>query len=179
MNRPETRIDLLKKGNEQAIQEIYNEYRTGFFLFAGKYKLDNEIILDVYQDAIMALCENAQKGKLDNLKSSLKTYFFAIGKYMIFAKLRDRNKNISFEKLENIHFEWEDYTKEKNDTDVLMLQASLSKMGGKCVEILRLFYYQEKDLDEITQLMRYENKDVAKSQKSRCLKKLKELLTPN
>lgn len=179
MNSPHNRIALLKKGDDRTIHEIYEEYRAGFFLFAGKYKLGDEIVLDVYQDAIIALCENAQKGKLDTLESSLKTYFYAIGKYMLFAKLRERNKNITFEKLENIHFEWDEYSEEENDTEVQSLRASLSKMGGKCEEILRLFYYQERNLDEITQLMQYDNKDVAKSQKSRCLKKLKELLTPN
>jgi DNA-directed RNA polymerase specialized sigma subunit len=41
---------------------------------------------------------------------------------------------------------------------------------------LQLFYYEEKKLDEIQEQLGYTSKDVLKSQKSRCLKQLKELI---
>lgn len=179
MDRAEKRIVLLKQRDERTINEVYQEYRHGFILFAKRYKLDDDTVLDVYQDAIIALCENAEKGKLDELQSSLKTYLFSIGKYMIFAHLRKNQKKIDFENIDNFHFEWEDYTEEKDNIEINKLRASFSQMGAKCQEILRLFYYQERNLDEITSIMQYENKDVAKSQKSRCIKQLKELIKSN
>ena len=93
--------------------------------------------------------------------------------------LRKEQKNIEYENIDNFHFEWEEYADEEDNEEIKQIRASFSKMGEKCQEILRLFYYQEKNLDEITNIMQYQNKDVAKSQKSRCIKQLKELIKPN
>ena len=57
-----------------------------------------------------------------------------------------------------------------------MLQKGLNKLGDQCKKVLELFYYEEKKLDEIQSILGYTNKDVLKSQKSRCLKQLKELI---
>lgn len=170
------KIALLKEGDKWTLQEIYKQYRTGFLLFATRFPLNENDILDIYQDAVIALWENAQKGKLDHLESSLKTYLFAIGKYMIYAKLRDNNKEDSYAEIEDFVADWEEYSEGMDDEEIEEIRTSFAKLGAKCQEILRLFYYQEWNLDEITKMMNYENKDVTKSQKSRCIKSLRELL---
>ncbi|MBF6608815.1 MAG: sigma-70 family RNA polymerase sigma factor [Flavobacterium sp.] len=167
-------IRMLKTGDEKVIRQVYDGYKPGFMLFAKKYSLGDDLILDIYQDAMIALCENARKGKLDALKSSLKTYFFAIGKYMIYAKLKKEDKTTWFEQIEDVHFEWELSDEEDNES-IQILNQAFEGLGAQCKQILKLFYYEERNLDEITVLMDYENKDVAKSQKSRCLKQLKAL----
>lgn len=177
MKETDITVNLLKQEDEKTIRDIYNEYRPGFLLFANRYNLGQDRTLDVYQDAIIALCENAQKGHLDELSSSLKTYLFSIGKYMIFAELRKNKKKIDYENIEDFQTEWIEYSEERNDEEIKMLRKSLTQLGAKCQEILKLFYFQEKNLDEITNLMEYENKNVAKSQKSRCIRRLKEIIT--
>lgn len=170
-------VVLLKKEDEKTIRNIYNEHRRGFLLFANRYDLDKSTILDVYQDAIIALCENAQKGHLDNLSSSLKTYLYSIGKYKIYALLKKKNSQIKFENIENLQIEYIEYESEEKNREIENLRNGINQLGETCREVLKLFYYQEKSLDEITEMMNYNNKDVAKSQKSRCLKQLKEILS--
>ena len=58
---------------------------------------------------------------------------------------------------------------------IIARKKSFEKLGQQCRKVLQLFYYDEKKLDEIQTLLGYTNKDVLKSQKSRCLKQLKEL----
>lgn len=172
-------IEGIKKWDEKTVQTVYDEYRQGFILFAKRYEINEEKIIDIYQDAVIALCENADKGHLDELKSSVKTYLFAIGKYMIFNYLRKRKQKVDLESLENLprDFEWLDYSEAEENKEIQSMRESFNKLGPKCQEILKLFYYQERNLDEITEIMKYENKDVAKSQKSRCLKQLRQFLT--
>lgn len=170
------KIELLKQRDPVTISEIYVDYREGFILFARRYKISSAQILDIYQDAIIALCENADKGNLDALKGSLKTYLFSIGKYMIFRELKTQNQQIEYRDYHLESFVWEDYSEEEYDKNILKLRESYSRLGKKCQEILKLFYYQEKSLDEITHLMSYDNKDVVKSQKSRCLSQLKKII---
>lgn len=179
MNNESHIIELLKNGDEKTIHFIYNEYKSGFLLFASKYKLDKDDLLDIYQDSVIALCENAKKGNLDEIKSSIKTYFFSIGKYMIYSRLKKKNQTAPFENIDNFQFEWEDLDEDTTNNQLVILREAFKVLGEQCQKILTLFYYEDKKLEEITKLMKYENKDVAKSQKSRCIKKLKELSKKN
>lgn len=170
----------LKSNQDEALFKLYDFYKAEFMHYVNRYGLSNDDVLDIYQDAFIALRENAIKGKLENLSSSVKTYFFAIGKYMVFSKLKENKKSLNVEFMEpllehetNVGF----LEAEEENPSVAKLQKALINMGGKCQELLRLFYFEEKKLDEIVQLMSYENKDVAKSQKSRCIKNLKNLLS--
>lgn len=153
------------------------EYKNGFLLFANQYGLPAEVILDVYQDAVVALCENAKKGLIDNLQCTIKTYLFSVGKFMIFKQLKKKS-NVAFnEELDlDMPVVWESYDEEANLEHLLRMRAALDKLDEPCKSILSLFYFEEKKLDEMLELLNYKNKDVLKSQKSRCLKKLKEML---
>lgn len=82
-------ISQLKSRDRNALKDVYMDYKSEFFRFAYRYQANNDILEDIFQDALIALYENAQMGKLDNLKSSVKTYLFGIGKFMIFKKFRD------------------------------------------------------------------------------------------
>ena len=169
-------IDLLKMNDEKAIRNFYNENKNGFILFAKRYNLNNDDLIDIYQDAIIALIENAKKGKIDDLKSSVTTYLYGIGKFMIFQKLKKESKTVSIDDFEKIEMVYDDYSEDEINLQVKMLQKGLNKLGDQCKKVLELFYYEEKKLDEIQSILGYTNKDVLKSQKSRCLKQLKELV---
>jgi len=179
MNKPNhlSIIEQLKKGDEKTIHSIYVENKTGFSLFAARYNLPDDDVLDIYQDSIIALCENAKKGTIDNLESSITTYLFSIGKYMIYKKLKSKNKSVSIEYDALLPQVVEDETDEnENDNEVALLQNNFKKLGEQCRKVLTAFYYDEKKLDEIIIELNYTNKDVLKSQKSRCLKQLKDLI---
>lgn len=176
MNESSVIIDRLKKNDEKIIRAFYNENKNGFILFAKRYNLNNDDLIDIYQDAIIALIENAKKGKIDDLKSSVTTYLYGIGKFMIFQKLKKESKTVSIDDFEKIEMVYDDYSEDEINLQVKMLQKGLNKLGDQCKKVLELFYYEEKKLDEIQSILSYTNKDVLKSQKSRCLKQLKELI---
>ena|SRR5690606_5694976 len=174
MNKETQIINSLKRGDERTIHSLYKGYKPEFLAFTSKYNLPADDLLDIYQDAMVALCENAKKGNLENLQSTVKTYFFSIGKYMIFARLKKKKQLFAMEDLETFTFEWEDDYEELDD-EIVILRHHFKNLGEQCQQILRLFYYEEKNLDEITSTMKYENKNVAKTQKYRCIKYLKQL----
>ena len=64
--------------------------------------------------------------------------------------------------------------KEESNSDEKKLELAFSALGDKCKAVLKLFYYQDYTIEEITKILGYNSKDVVKSQKSRCLKSLKE-----
>ena len=85
-------IEALKNRDQTALKRIYSNNRLAFMSFAKKYPITEDDIIDIYQDAIIALRDNAVNGTIDNLKSELKTYLFSIGKYMIYDKLKQQKK---------------------------------------------------------------------------------------
>ncbi len=175
MNESENLIQQLKQGDEKTIRDLYMKNKNGFLLFAARYKLPHDDLIDIYQDAIMALIENAKRGKIDSLKSNISTYLFGIGKFMIFQKLKKEKKTYDLADFGNLEYEDESYDESVYNLQINALEKAFNKLGEKCQQVLKLFYYEQKSMDEIQQELKYSNKDVLKSQKSRCLKQLKDL----
>jgi DNA-directed RNA polymerase specialized sigma subunit len=65
---------------------------------------------------------------------------------------------------------------ERDEVLIQLIQSKLEQMGDSCRKILTLFYYEEKKIEDIVKMGDYANKDVVKSQKSRCLSHLKKLV---
>lgn len=168
-------LNLLKIAQPEAIENVYKTHRKAFVVFGAKYGLAEEELLDIYQDTIIAFIENIRKGHIENLQVEVKTYLFSIGKYLIFNRLKlSNNTNITIEDLPD-NFVWEELEEEKEEL-LTNVSASLGQLGEQCYRILTMFYYEEKKLDEIQKILKYDHKDVLKSQKSRCLNHLKKLL---
>ncbi len=177
----ETLIARLKNGDRDALKDIYLRNKAEFFRFSSRYDMDEEVLEDIYQDAIIILWEKAQLGKIDSLKCSIKTYLFSVTKYMIYDYTRKSSKFMySSEDYMLDNYEQEAVDEIRNDTDLSPYQVKLldnfKKLGEKCREILNLFYYRGFTIEEIMEDQGYESKNVTKSQKSRCLKSLKEFI---
>ena len=169
-------IAKLKSGDEETLKQIYLTHKKSFFLFASYYQLSDEDLLDTYQDAFIALYENAKKGKIDDLKSSITTYLFAIGKFMIFKRFKNKKNKVALDEIDISQIDWEEIKDSDEESQISLLKSAIIKLGEKCQNVLRLFYFEEKKLDEIQSILNYSSKDVLKAQKSRCLKQLKELI---
>lgn len=170
----------LKEGEEEAQFEFYDNNKAAFLNFAQKYKLPQDDVVEVYQDACLVVFENAIKGKIENLNSSLKTYLFGIGKFLIFKRYKELQKQSSIQVNEDLAYTYFDPFGESDESKKLKsIRNGLKSLGKKCRELLKLYYFEEKELEEIMLVMNYESKNVLKSQKSRCLKQLKEKILNN
>lgn len=56
------------------------------------------------------------------------------------------------------------------------LVALLEHLGENCKQILMQFYYEERSMKEIVATTAYENEQVVRNKKSKCLKKLADML---
>lgn len=176
MNKENKLIKHIKSGDKTALEAVYTRYRKEFLLYTSRFSVSDEDALDIYQDAVVVLYENIISGKLNTLSSSLKTYLFSIGKYQLYNRLKVK---VSIEDIT----EFELILKEEKKEDLLMTEENINKLQGayndlgeQCQKVLKLFYHDNLSLDEIMKNLNYNSKDVVKSQKSRCLKQLKEIM---
>jgi RNA polymerase sigma factor (sigma-70 family) len=168
--------------DSQRIKSMYNDYRAPFLHFGRKYNLTQEILIDIYQDAFVALRKNALQGKLDSVQSSMKTYLFGIGKHLIYNELKRQKKWVplshnSEETIEDVASIAQSTPPEPTEEQRL-LQLNFKKLGQKCRQMLTLFYYRGLTIEEIAEKAGYASGKVVRSQKSRCLKTLKEYINP-
>lgn len=177
---------------ERDLHKLCREYYDKTF---HKPEVGEEGRKDIFQSSLLALWENIRnrriyvedgvlKGKNGlPLTSSLTTYFMGIVKNKYFEWLR-KNPMMSVidsskEKVPNDYNEDEIVSEFLYDdtiiTKLVAISNRISHMAKRCNEILTLFYYEEKDYDEILLLLpTYKSKDALKTAKYKCLKRLRD-----
>jgi RNA polymerase sigma factor (sigma-70 family) len=174
-------IKTLITSDSREVSRLYNSHREAFLHFGKKYGLAYDDLTDIYQEAFIAIRNHAVNGKLDTIKSSFKTYLFGIAKYKIFDLIKEKQKTTSFQA--NIHIADDkiESVSIDNEPDILTLKQQVlhkffNKLGKKCQELLTMFYARGLSIDEIIDLTDYKSNAVVRSQKSRCIKNLKEMI---
>jgi len=163
-----------KAGKKEAVNLLYEEFRPSFVHWmVQKYDCTEEDAIDVFQDTIIVVYKNAQAGKLDKLKSSLKTYIFGVGKNVLSTKLR-RHKAKTFESPLAFMESPEMGAEEKMELmeRKKMIANMLKKMQIPCQRILHLFFYRRYSVEAIQKTLNYKSREVVRTQKKRCIKGL-------
>ena len=165
----------IKSGDQKALSGLYEAFRSEFIRWIIKdFRCPEDDTKDIYQVSVLIVYENIQKGKLDQLTSSLKTYLFGVGKNLAREWNRKSQRHQPFE---TDHFlrlladeePEEDRTEEKLD----LVYECLRKIGPPCQHLLEQFYFQRRNMEEITLSLGYKNADTAKNQKYKCMGRLR------
>jgi RNA polymerase sigma factor (sigma-70 family) len=166
----------IRARDEYLTGKIYRMYREEFIATLKKTLWNDEEILDVFHDAFLDFCNNIYENKINenNLTSSLKTYLFSIGKYKIY-NINRKNKNAPIQILNEIPDVKDDEPCFDEENEMIIRKA-VSEMGEPCCTILRKQYWEDKNGEIIAAEMNYKNKDALKTQKYKCIQKLKKEL---
>ncbi|RME17674.1 MAG: sigma-70 family RNA polymerase sigma factor [Bacteroidetes bacterium] len=173
-------INAIKAQDDTILEHLYKQY----FRMVRHYVITNNgnesDAKDIYHETLMAVIHLIRKDGFI-LQSSLSTLIYAISK-RLWLKHLNKNKNILFS--EKIHSQ-EDTSPINNIIDelieeqqqkehhLLKMQTALQSIGNPCYEILKEFYYNKLNMEQIAQKLGYNNADVAKNQKYKCLQRLK------
>ena len=66
-------VERIRKGDQSVIAAIYRQLRPEFLSWAAlRFKVDQEQIIDVFQEAVIVFYRNVAKGKLTELNISVK-----------------------------------------------------------------------------------------------------------
>ncbi len=165
---------------DQEIERIYLHHRTPFKVWAVKhFSLRDEEALDVYQEAIVAFVRNVRNSRYDPTSCTPATYLFAIGRNLALKAIRAQRNNGRNDVLGVLEPtqkpEYELLTEELHTKDVLA--RGMEHLSEKEREILRLYYFEERSMTDIADIMGYNNADVAKKMKYVSFRKLAALIT--
>lgn len=172
-------LEGLANGNTEAIDTFYRLYHPillKWMLSRGGLEVDAE---DVFQEALLVVYEKA-KSEAFCLTCKLSTYLFSISKRLWFKKLQQNSQLVFKDELS-------DSEAEKNTTDddlklswekeqkYLQLEQALNKIGEPCKSLLKAFYEDQKNMQDLALQFNYTNAENAKTQKYKCLTRLRKM----
>ncbi len=171
---------LLLKGlaanDKQAIETIYRENYAMIQAFILNNSGSHDDARDIFQETMIVLFEKSRAETFE-LSSQLKTYIYSICRRLWLKKLNQMHRyNGRMDNMEETipvdeDMEWH----EKRDTDFKLMENAMSKIGEPCKSLLDAYYIQKKHMQEIAADFGYTNADNAKTQKYKCLMRLKKL----
>jgi len=172
-----TALDKTESTNA-AVQFIYREYLEGFRAYIIGNGGESSDAEDLFQDSLVGLIDAIRQGRFRG-ESSLKTYLFSIGRHLWLNELKRRGRaQIREQKFENSRDTNADAQEEQlvKAEERLLLQKVVAKLGETCQQILLLFYYENLSMKEILDQTHYENEQVLRNKKYKCMKELEKMM---
>jgi len=131
---------------------------------------------DVYQEAIIILYNKVKTGDFE-LSSKLKTYIYSVCRRLWLKRLSQMHRYGGDIKDFEEYLSVDDETEKNNERDIQFnkMGNALKLLGEPCKTIIEDFYINNRSMQEICQSFGYTNADNAKTQKYKCLQRLKKL----
>lgn len=184
-------IIALNRKQDKVLNDFAREYQSRTISYLQKtFSLSKEDSEDVFQEASIVLYRAAIDGKLDNLTSSLYTYFIGICNNKAHEQLRANGK------VQLVL--WEDYSEEEAGKKYNTLLAKAEKLlslidndeqktnerdgvvsdivkrlPSPCDKLLWSYYRDALSMKVIAQMFNYASVSVAKVTKHRCQEKFR------
>ena len=172
MQTETTFTDRLRAGDRSALQEVYTAHRAAFLVYGKRFQLPEAELLDLYQDAVIALFRNFAEKQTRLQTGSLKTYLFSIAKFKAYDRHKQLARTTTLVEDDRLA-EAPMYAGDDEPTvEQRLLAKHFATLSASCQEILRLYYYRSWTIKEIVAQTDYKNENTVKAHKSRCMKTL-------
>ncbi len=164
------------RDNEEALSQLYRIMFPKVLGYVQKNRGGFSQAEDVFQDSLLAFYKMAKRDRLPE-KTRVEAYFFTICKNLWLKTLQKQKDVVEVSESENSIGE-EDLGIQTIFTDErkALLDMLMQQLGERCYQILTFYYFEKQSMKEIAKLMSFASGDVAKTQKSKCLKKLKSIV---
>ena len=167
-----------KDSLNEGIHAIYRQYAEpvqAFIMSKGGSLHDAE---DVFQETVTAFIDIVQKGKYRG-EAVIKTFLIAVSKNVWYNAIKKRSRSAERDKIfdNTVDKEEQDISHFIAEREVKQeLGALLDQLGENCKKILIMFYYENLSMKEMLSRLSYENEQVIRNKKYKCLQQLAEII---
>ena len=163
--------------DKASLEEIYRQHY---------YMIQNMVVTnggskddaaDLFQETVIILYEKVKSGNFD-LQCLLKTFLYSVARRLWLKKLQQQQRYSSRlpDTLEDTVVVEEDLEYHlKQQHAFTIMDSAMHKVGEPCKSLLEAYYLKKKHMNVIAQEFGYTNADNAKTQKYKCLVRLKKL----
>ncbi len=168
-------IEGLRHNQDAVLRALYKKYYNLVLKYVVNNSGSSEAAADIYQETLIVLYENVQKPGFE-LNCQLQTFIFSIAKRLWLKQIRKAGHTLRFKEDEEdeVVDVGEEITEHlKKESDIEKMNACMENLGEPCKTLLKDFYVYKLSMEEISEKFGYTNADNAKTQKYKCLQRLK------
>ncbi|HZH67319.1 MAG TPA: sigma-70 family RNA polymerase sigma factor [Flavisolibacter sp.] len=165
----------LARNDKKAIETIYKENFNLIQALVINNSGSTEDAKDIFQEAMIVLYQKVGSGSFE-LNCQIKTFVYSVCRRLWLKRLMQQSRYSLHENTDDlvvVDDEMEDH--EKRNTEFTMMEKAMGSLGEPCKSLLEAFYMQKKNMQEIAGSFGYTNAENAKTQKYKCLMRLKKL----
>ena len=165
-------------GDSRIINKIYKSFYPSIaFMILGNNGTDDEA-KDVFQEAVMVLYDKITQQNFE-LNCKLSTFLYAVSRRIWLKQLSRKGhpantSDISdFEDILQVEEDMQHHQEIEKKYD--QMNEAMHQLGEPCQTLLKDFYIKDLSMQEIRDKFGYTNSDNAKTQKYKCLQRLKKI----
>lgn len=160
-----------RKERELLFQELYEDAFPKVARFIAHRGGSLQDAKDVFHDSLVIFYEKMAAGSLA-VQLTNASYLVGIAKHFWNRKFKDDQKSISLDELESKISIPEDFFEPTDNKLINVLEVA----GKKCLDLLRAFYYDNIELQRLTEMFGFSSVHSASVQKYKCLGKMREII---
>lgn len=171
-------IDGIAKGDNLIINRVYKFY----YPYVSRMILNNngseDEAKDIFQEAVMVLYNKITQKKFE-LNSKLSTFLYAVSRRLWLKQLSRKGSAANTSDVSDfedvLHVEEDLVKHEEIEQHFDLMNQALDNLGEPCKTLLTDFYIHNMSMQDISEKFGYTNSDNAKTQKYKCLQRLKKM----
>ncbi len=159
-------------------------YRTQFDKTMAYIKQNNgteEDAQDIFQEIILVFIELVKKNKFRG-ESSISTFLYALTRNVWLNELKKRGRSKlrdeKFDKKQPVTGADVSHFMMQREMKITLMQL-VENLGEACRKILLAFYFDNLPMKDVLLVTAYDNEQVVRNKKYKCLKQLEQMITGN
>ncbi len=168
----------IAQGDSRAINRLYKLFFPSISHMIINNNGSGDEAKDIFQDAVMVLYDRLTQGKFE-LNSKLSTFLYAVSRRLWLKQLTRKGTSTKTSDISD----FEDILKVEDDierheiieSNFEQMGVALEQLGEPCKTLLNDFYIGNMSMQDIKDKFGYTSADNAKTQKYKCLQRLKKL----
>ena len=171
-------IELIRSGKaiDNPVKHLYEKYFYVLSTYIEQNQGSMEDAEDIFQEVVLTFIDLIKKNKFRG-ESSVKTFLFAVNRNIWLNELKKRGRQLKRN---------EKFTTGQPDTEPGIEKIISSRearrqifdiiesLGEVCKKILLAFYYENLSIADILTRLDYQNEQVVRNKKAKCMKSLEE-----
>jgi RNA polymerase sigma factor (sigma-70 family) len=171
-------INGIARGDNRCVHKIYKSFYPSIAHMIISNNGSNEEAKDIFQEAVMVLYDKITQQKFE-LSSKLSTFLYAVSRRLWLKQLSRKGHSTNtvdisdFEDILHVEEDLLQHQEIENKFD--QMNEAMNQLGEPCQTLLKDFYIKNLSMQDITDKFGYTNSDNAKTQKYKCLQRLKKI----
>lgn len=175
-NNEKVLLQGLARNDRKAVEMIYRENYSMVQSLIINNNGSTDDAKDVFQEAMIVLYEKARSGAFE-LNCQIKTYIYSVCRRLWLKRLQQFNRYtgeiVNADGFVAVEDDIEEHA--KRDMEFIMMEKAVMGLGEPCKSLLEAFYIKKMNMQEIAAVFGYTNAENAKTQKYKCLMRLKKI----